>query len=137
MQIIDIAKAAGVAILVLAVDLLIAVAVVFVWGLTFEPGHPQSYYQTAGVPIARCSTRIAGTALMFGAAWLFARRNVKRNPYVFAAAVVFFYALLDGGSVGFADFFNPSMALTMLLKLAAALAGAFVALRYASGAAPQ
>jgi hypothetical protein len=129
MKPLDFAKAAGVALLVLAIDLLIAVGVVFVWGMSFEPGHPQSYYQTAGVPIARSSTRIAGTALIFGAAWLFARRRPQRNGLLFAAALVFFYALLDGASAGFVGFFSLSMALTLLLKLAAALSGAFLAHR--------
>jgi hypothetical protein len=126
MKPIDFAKAAGVALLVLALDILIAVAVVYVWGYTFEPGHSQSYYQTAGVPIARWSTRIAGTALMFGAAWLCAKRRPQRNPVFFAAMLVFFYALYDGATVAFADFFTLGIALTLLLKLLGAFAGAFV-----------
>jgi hypothetical protein len=123
----DFLKAAGLALLLLATDILIAVAVVYVWGYTFEPGHAQSYYQTAGVPIARWSTRIAGTALMFGAAWLFAKKRPQRNPFLFAATLVFFYTLYDGATVTFADFFTLSIGLTMLLKLLGALAGAFVA----------
>jgi hypothetical protein len=123
----DYLKAAGLALLVLAIDVLIAFGVVYAWGSFLEPGHTQAFYETAGVPMARWSTRIAGTALMAGAAWLFARRSPQRNAYAFATVVVFFYAFFDGASVLFAGFFTWSMALTMLLKLIAGLAGAYVA----------
>lgn len=128
MKPIDFAKAAGIAAIVLAIDVLIAIGVVFVWGTTFEPGHPRSFYATAGVPIARWSTRIAGTALIFGAGWLFARRQPERNAVIFAATMVAFYALFDGASVAFQGFFTRGVAITMLLKLVAGVAGAFVGL---------
>ena len=70
------------------IDVLIAVGVVFAWSIFVAPGHPKAYYQTAGIPIAQWSTRIAGTALIFGAAWLPAKRRPERNAYLFAVALV-------------------------------------------------
>jgi hypothetical protein len=125
----EILRAAGLAFLVLLIDVLIAVGVVYAWGKFFAPGHTQVYYETAGIPIARWSTRIAGTALIFGASWLAIRQRPKRNAYLFAVALVFFYAFLDGASVAFADFFTLSIAFTMLLKLGGALAGAYLGAR--------
>jgi hypothetical protein len=127
MKPVDYLKAAGLALLVLAIDVLIAFGVVYAWGRLLEPNHSQAFYETAAVPMARWSTRIAGTALMGGAAWLFARRRPQRNAYAFAAVVVFFYAFFDGASVAFVGFFTLSMALTLLLKLLAGLAGAYAA----------
>ena len=125
----DFAKAAGVAVLVLVIDVLIAVGVVFAWSILAAPGHSRAYYQTAGIPIAQWSTRIAGTALIFGAAWLSAKRRPDRNAYRFAVALVVFYAILDGASVGFQGFFTFGFGLTILIKVIASLAGAFVAMR--------
>ncbi|MGH9715227.1 MAG: hypothetical protein ACRD4R_00630 [Candidatus Acidiferrales bacterium] len=129
MKPIDYAKAAGMAALVLILDLLIAFGVVYVYALFFNPGHPRAYYATAGIPVARWSTRTAGTALMFGAAWLCGSRNPNRNAYGFALALTGFYALLDSASGGFVGVFTLSFALTIGLKLAGSSAGAFAAVR--------
>lgn len=131
----DFAKAAGAAVLVLVIDVLIAVAVVFAWSILIAPGHSKAYYQTAGIPIALWSTRIAGTALIFGTAWLSAKRRPERNAYLFAIALVVFYALLDGASVGFQGFFTLGFGLTILIKVIGSLAGAFAASRRTSTAA--
>jgi hypothetical protein len=122
-------RAAGLAFVVLIIDVVLAVGVVYVWGTYQHPGQPESYYATAGIPIARASTRILGSALIFLTAWLAARRRPQRRAYVFAVTLVFFYAFLDGASVAFEDFFNRSLALTMALKLIAGLAGAALAVR--------
>jgi hypothetical protein len=132
---IDIAKAAGIAAVVLTIDVLVAIAVVFAWGAVFAPGHSGAFYETAGVPIARWSTRIAGTALVFGAAWLFCRRRSEPNAILFAVTLIFFYAVFDGASVAFKGFFSFDVAVTMLLKLAGAVAGALVGVRARPGAA--
>ena len=57
MKPIDFAKAAGIAALVLGIDVLFAIGVVFAWSILFEPGHPRAYYETQGIPIARWSRR--------------------------------------------------------------------------------
>jgi hypothetical protein len=126
---IDYAKAAGIAAVVLVIDVLIAVGVVYLYSVLVEPGHPKAYYYTAGIPIARWSTRIAGTALLFGAAWLFGKRRPSRNAYIFAIILTASYALLDGASVGFVGVFTPSFALTIGIKLIGPLAGAVLAVR--------
>ena len=123
----DIAKAAGVAAAVLILDVLVALVVVFVWAVIAAPGHSRAYYATAGIPVALWSTRIAGTALVAGAAWLSARRRPERSALLFGAAIVGFYAFFDGASIGFKGFLTLSTALTMGLKLAAALLGAAAA----------
>ena len=126
----DYAKAAGIAILVLTVDILIAIGVVYFYAAFLNPGHPKDYYTgAAGISVARWSTRIVGTALIFGTAWLCARRNANRNAYAFAITLTAFYALLDGVSVGFVGVFTGGFALTIGLKLIGALVGALLAVR--------
>jgi zinc transporter ZupT len=122
-------RAAGLAFVVLILDVLLAVGVVYVWGKSQQPGHPEIFYQTAAISLARWSTRIAGTAMIFIAAWAAARKRMPPQAYYFALAVVCFYAFLDGASIAFADFFNLGIALTMGLKLAAALGGAALGVR--------
>lgn len=121
-------RAAGLAFVVLIVDVVLAVAVVYVWGKTQHHGHSEVFYQTAAASIQRWSTRIVGTGLIFFAAWAAARKRAPRQAYVFAIALVFFYAFLDGASVAFEHFVNASMALSLVLKLLAGLAGAGLAI---------
>jgi hypothetical protein len=120
----DYAKAAGIAALVLIADVLLAYGVVFAWAIWINPGHPRAYYASAGIPVALWATRILGTALIFAACWWSARRNPQRNAVLFAVMVVICYALLDGASAAFEGFFMVGTAVTMLLKLAAGIAGA-------------
>ena len=67
--------------------------------------------------------------MIFIAAWAAARKRPAPQAYYFALALVCFYAFLDGASIAFVDFFNLGIALTMALKLAAALAGAALGMR--------
>jgi len=85
--------------------------------------------QTAVIPIALWSTRIFGTLLMFGAPWLSAKRNRQRDTILFSTTLAVFYVLFDLASMGFANFFTICVALTMSLKLVAALAGGLIAFR--------
>jgi hypothetical protein len=120
-------RAAGLAFLILLIDVLMAVAAVYVWGKYFQPGHTQDYYESAGIPIARWSSRVFGSALIFAAAWLAVHRQPQRSAYLFAIALVFFYAVLDGASNAFEGFFRWSIAVTLFIKLLAALTGAHLA----------
>jgi hypothetical protein len=129
MKPIDYAKACGIAAVVLAIDILIAIGVVYLYSILVEPGHGRAYYNTAGILIARWSTRIAGTALLFGASWLIGKRRPSPNAYIFAIMLTAFYALLDGASVRFVGVFTPGFALTIGIKLIGALAGALLAVR--------
>lgn len=127
MKPIDYAKAAGIAAAVLIVDVLLAVLVVYVWSIVVAPGHTRTFYQTEGIPLARLSTRILGTALIFAACWWCARRNPQRSALAFALAVVIYYGLIDGASDAFNGFFTLGFGITMLLKLVGGLAGAQLA----------
>lgn len=129
MKPVDSMKAAGIAAAVLILDVLLAVGVVYLWALFVAPGHARAYYASAGVPIARLSTRIVGTALIFAACWWAARRNPERNAVGFGIVLVIYYVLMDGVSVGFQGFFTLGTAITMLLKLAAGIAGGLTAVR--------
>lgn len=132
MKPLDYLKAAGIAAVVLILDILLAVIVVYAWSIWFEPGHPRAYYESMGVPLARLSTRILGTALIMAACWLSARRRPQRNALTFAITVVVAYALLDGASVAFSGFFTVGFGITIMLKLLAGVAGALAATRFAA-----
>ena len=127
MQPIDFAKAAAVAIAVLALNVLIAVLVVLVYRFLVEPGHPSEFYDAAALRIAPWCSHIAGTALFFGAGYLFTKRRPQRNGFLFAATFTMLYAIIDSATVGFATVFAVEFAMSMLAKLLAALAGAFLA----------
>jgi hypothetical protein len=129
MKVMEFVRAAGLAFVVLIFDVLLAVGVVYVWGKSQHPGHSEIFYQTAAISFARWSTRIGGTAMIFLAAWAAARKRPPPQAYYFALALVSFYAFLDGASIGFEDFFNLGIALTMALKFAASLAGAALGVR--------
>jgi hypothetical protein len=130
MKPVDYAKAAGIAAAVLILDLLLAIGVVYAWSIFMVPGHSRTYYATAGVPIARLSTRIFGSALIFAACWWSARRNPQRNALAFALTVVICYGVFDAASAGFNGFFTLGFGVTMLLKLVAGIAGAQLAAKY-------
>jgi hypothetical protein len=138
MKAMEFVRAAGLAFVVLIIDVVLAVAVVYLWGKTQHHGHSEVFYQTAAASIQRGSTRIVGTGLIFFAAWAAARKRTPRQAYVFAVALVLFYAFLDGASVAFEHFFNLSMGLSLALKLLASWAGAALAIaqRAAAQAGP-
>lgn len=129
MQPIDFAKALGVAVLVLILNLACAFVAVWLYSLFIAPGHPRAFYEAAALWISPWSAHVAGTILFLLAGYLTARRRPRRNPYLFALAFAAIYALIDAASVGFKGVMNLEMALSMLGNLAAALAGAFVAAR--------
>jgi hypothetical protein len=129
MKPIDFAKAAGVAVALLFFNVLIAILVVLVYSFAIEPGHPPEFYDAAAQRIAPWCSHIAGTGLFFATGYLFARRRPDRNGFVFALAFTGLYAVIDAATVGFAGALSVEFGLSMLAKLAAGVAGAFVASR--------
>lgn len=98
MTLIDFIKAAGLAVLVLASNLLLTVLAVFIYSLAIEPGHPAAYYNAMAPRIGAWTGPAGGVLLMLLAAYVFGRRRPARNALAFAAAVFVFYVLLDVGS---------------------------------------
>src|SRR5687768_18594328 len=116
MRLIDCAQAAGVAIAVLALNILISILVVLGYSLFIEPGHPSEFYDAAALRIAPWCSHIFGTALFFAGGYLFAKRNPRRNGLLFAVTFTIFYAIIDAAAVGFAGVFGLEFALSMLMK---------------------
>lgn len=130
MSLLDFLKAAGVALLVMVLNVAIAFAVVFAYSIFVAPGHDEAFYQAAALRIAPWSSVVAGIPLFFGAAYFFAKRRPSRNRYAFAATFTGIYAAVDIAAVlgeAGAGGLMPIVALSMVTKLAAALFGAKVA----------
>jgi hypothetical protein len=125
----DFLKAVGVAIAVLATNIVIVILAVFVYSHLIEPGHPGAFYDSAALRIAPWCVHTAGTALFFGAGYLFARRRPQRNGFLFAATFSVLYAVIDGATIGFAGVFTAEFVLSMLANLLAALAGVWLTTR--------
>ena len=126
---VDFAKAAGVAVGVLIANVLIAIVVVLFYRFAIEPGHESEFYDAAALRIVPWCSHIIGTMLFFGAGYLFGRRRPRRNALLFALAVTVLYALIDAATVGFVGAVSVEFGLSMLAKLAAGQAGAFLAIR--------
>jgi len=129
MKPIDFAKAAGVAVGVLALNIFIATLVIVAYSLWIEPGHPREFYDEAALRIAPWCSHIFGTALFFAAGYRFARLRSRSVALIFAAAFTVLYAIIDSAIVAFAAFWQLEFWLSMLAKFAAALAGAYLATR--------
>jgi hypothetical protein len=127
MKPIDFAKAGAIAVAVLVANFLIVILAVLAYSILIEPGHPREFYEAAAPRIAPWCVHTAGTALFFGAGYLFARRRPQRNGVQFAVTISGLYAIIDAASVGFVGVLSVEFALSMLANLLAALAGAWVA----------
>ncbi|MDA1166171.1 MAG: hypothetical protein O3B13_24005 [Planctomycetota bacterium] len=125
----DFARAFGAAIALLAVNLLVAIAVVVFYRFVIEPGHPGEFYDEAAMRIAPWCSHIIGTALFFVVIRFVTARKPDRNGLLFAVVVSLFYAIIDSAMVGFASLVEVEFLLSMMAKLAAAVVGAGVATR--------
>jgi len=138
MKPVDFVKALGVAILVMALDLVCAFFTVSIWAMLtgaqgLTPADPKV------IEVSSLSTRICGPLLFALFIWIFQRRRPDRSAFGFAFAVFGFYFLVDWGVGALAAKANPegpSAAATMLqpavlatmaLKLVGALVGGWLA----------
>jgi hypothetical protein len=126
-QLIDIAKATGVAILLLVLNVSIAILVILVYSYLIDPGHPTEYYNQAALKIAPWCSHTAGTALFLVAGYLLTKWRPERNGYLFATTFTVLYIIIDAATVGFAGVLEMEFALSMLAKFVAALAGVVLA----------
>jgi hypothetical protein len=129
MELIDFAKAAAVAAAVLALNVLISILVVTAYSIFIKPGQPREFYDAAALRIAPWCCYTAGTALFLAAGYYFAGGHPARNGYLFAVTFTMLYVIIDGATVGFVGVLSMEFAASMLLKLAAALAGAYFGAR--------
>ena len=128
MKAIDIAKALGVAVASLGLNLLLVTGVITIYAKLVAPGHPESFYNDAAPGIASWWAPAGGAMMLFlFTAWL-GGRGPGRNAYAFAGACWALYAIVDVGSGwamgGIRDLLSVQVALSMLTALAGAAAGA-------------
>ena len=124
-------KALGLAFAVLALNLALTTGAIFVYAQFIRPGQTNAFYEAAAPRIAAWSAPPGGALLLL---WLMAwlgRRVPARNPIAFGVAAWGAYVVLDVGS-GLAmspakDVLTPMLALSVLIALAGALAGAALA----------
>ncbi len=129
MKPVDFVKALGVAILVMALDLVCAFLWVSAWVILNSPPQPLSPTDPLVIELSSLSTRICGPILFALFVWLFSRRRPDRSAWAFGLAVFGFYFLIDWGMVGFRGVWEPVALMAMVLKLLGALVGAWLARR--------
>ncbi len=95
MKPIDYAKALGVAVAVLALNLLITTAAIFAYAQLVEPGRPQAFYNAMAPRIGAWTGPAGGMLLMLAAGYLLGRRRPDRNPFAFMGAAFVAYLALD------------------------------------------
>jgi hypothetical protein len=133
----DFAKAAGVALALIAANFVLGFVAVLVYSLAIDPGHPAEHYQQ---PAQRIVPWVVGSAapLLFGlAGYLSARRRPGRNAYLYAGLFWFFYVALDGGASALMGQLRAVLTLNLALLLLLDLAGALVGAWLGSGRAVE
>jgi hypothetical protein len=126
---IDFAKAFGVAVGILVVNVAISFGVVAAYSVWVDPGHDQAYYEAAAQWLAPWSSVAFGWLLFFIACMLLSRRP-ERNALAFAIAVFAFYAAIDLGilfAAGALGALVPFVALSLASKLVGAIGGVWMA----------
>ena len=100
MRPIDFAKAFGVGVLVMVLNMALLFGLGFIYDTVIEPGRTAAYYQGVYPKIGAWSAPIGAIVLLFLAAWGSGVRRPARNPYVFGALV-------------YASYFGVDVALTL------------------------
>ncbi len=127
---IDVIKAAGVTILLMAINVAVAIGVVAIYAYVIEPGHDNAFYEAAALDISPWSSVFAGAPIFFAGLYLFTKWRPQRDAIKFAIAVVAIYTMLDLimlASEGALQSLAFIAALSWVTKLVAALMGAKMA----------
>jgi hypothetical protein len=126
----DFAKALGVALLLMVLNVAAAFGVVAIYSIFILPGRDEAFYQAAAQTIAPWSSVFVGIVLFFAAGWFFAKRRPARNGILFALSFALIYIALDVAiiaAVGGLTQLGLIVALSFASKLAAATGGARLA----------
>ncbi len=137
MTLVRLASLTGVALLVMVVNVAMSVLYMVVYGYLINPGHPKEFYDEHVKVAAPYCSIVAGVPLMFLAGlWVAGWLGSEGQLGIKAALVVWLaYALIDLGvllAAGMTAKIAMLCAISLLTKLAAALAGALVAVHNAS-----
>lgn len=132
----DFAKAFGLGVLALALNLGLLFVLGFIYATFVEPGRDEAYYMTVYPKIGSYSAPIAGIVLLFLAAWASGRRRPERNAVLFGLAIFVSYFVVDtamGLAMGpLSALLVPPFLVGMTGGLAASLAGGVLARRAAA-----
>ena len=132
MKPLDFTRAAGLAVAIMIINVLLSVVVIAVYSYAIAPGHDAAFYEAAAPRIAPWSSVTLGAPLFFGAAYWSARRRPDRNALAFAGAIFLVYAAIDVTVVLAAGGPEGQIGVVLLslgTKLAAALGGASIGTR--------
>lgn len=132
MNALDYAKALGVALLLMVLNVAAAFGVMAIYGYLIDPGHEPAYYEAAAQRIAPWSSVFVGALLFFAAAWLFGVRRSTRHALMFALAFTAIYTVIDLSIIVSIDAraaMTSVVAISVLTKFAAAALGAWMARR--------
>src|SRR5512145_3253440 len=91
----DVAKAAGVALAIMIVNVALSFGVVAAYSYWIAPGHDEAFYAAAARRIAPWSSVVFGAPLFFIASRWLTRKRPDRNPVAFALCCFAFYAAVD------------------------------------------
>lgn len=124
MQQSDLAKAVGLAVLILVFEFALMMVSAWLWPLAIQPGSPPDYYAAAADRAFAVVASVLGPLLFVALIYLFSRRNPDRNAFFFAAVTFGTYLLLAGGVAAFQSDIGPVFLLAIALKFIGAFAGA-------------
>jgi hypothetical protein len=131
MTVVDVLKAAGLAIAILIVNVAISFGTVAVYAMYIDPGHKAAYYEAAAQWIAPLSSIAFGWLLFFGAIVILSRKP-DRDALWFALTAFAVYWAVDLsiiGAVGQLAAQGPTIAVSLASKLVGAVGGVWAALR--------
>lgn len=129
-------KAVGVALALLALNLLATTLAVVVYAQWIAPGRPEGFYAQVAPDIAAWTAPAGGAALFFAAAAWLGQRPGRRQPYGFILRAWAAYVVLDvvsGAALGeAASLLSLQLLGSLAVALLGGLAGAALAARLIS-----